>query len=125
MAGVYLDGLPFGSFLPGFLVGLFGFDLPFFLGALGMLRFLARATPRQCVEVVPSGLECLFDREGIGPSPSCWLLCVRELSSGTFKPFPEDLDVFAHHPLLGVEQVLVFAWQLREGVGRHESIELG
>lgn len=53
-----------------------------------------------------------------------WLLGVRELRSRTFKPLPEDLDVFAHHPLLGVEQILVLAWQLREGVGGHESVQL-
>ena len=53
-----------------------------------------------------------------------WLFGVRELRSRTFKPFTEDLDVFAHHPLLGVEQILVFAWQLRECRIGHERIEI-
>ena len=52
-------------------------------------------------------------------------LCIRVLKwlARAFKPLPEDLDIFAHHPLLGVEQILVFAWQLRECRIGHERIE--
>jgi hypothetical protein len=46
-----------------------------------------------------------------------------ELSPSAFKPLAEDLDVFAHRPLLGVDQILVFAWQLRECRIGHERIE--